>query len=94
MQRLVFCTNIPEANYFFSLFDNQRRNIITCSKVGHISNNQFITAKQINAYTSHFFDRYNERFLKDNSLSRNEIISRYLSRNKYATAIEINETYN
>ena len=50
--------------------------------------------RQIHAYTSHFIQRYNERFLKDDSLTANEIAARYLSRNTIAMPLKQNEGIN
>lgn len=48
----------------------------------------------IYAYTEHFLKRYNERFLKDKTLSANDIATRFLMRNLVYTPIDINENVN
>lgn len=50
--------------------------------------------RQIQVYTSHFFDRYKERCLKDLSLNANDVVCRYLSRNKEVMPIEMNNGIN
>lgn len=50
--------------------------------------------RQIQVYTSHFFDRYKERYLKDLSLNANDVVCRYLSRNKEVMPIEMNNEIN
>jgi hypothetical protein len=53
-----------------------------------------VLIRQIEAYTSHFLQRYNERILKDKSLTPNEVAARYLSRNTIAMPIEQNDDIN
>ncbi|MFR9541613.1 MAG: hypothetical protein SNH27_06130, partial [Rikenellaceae bacterium] len=76
-----YCAHKPIADSFFVLYENTRRYIFTYCKLGYITENDFIPVKNINLYTRHFFERYEERYLKDKSLTSNEIISLYLSRN-------------
>lgn len=50
--------------------------------------------REIQVYTPHFFNRYKERGLKDMSLSINEVVCMYLSRNGEGVPIEMNEEIN
>lgn len=54
----------------------------------------FEETPMIYAYTEHFLERYNERFLKNKTLSANDIITRFLMRNLVYTPIEINKKIN
>lgn len=86
----------PMCGSFCLLFDKYQRLILTWGASGykHTPNRPMIGIRHINAYTSHFFQRYNERILKDNSLTYNEIACRYLSRNTDAMPIQMNEGIN
>ena len=50
--------------------------------------------RQVQVYTSHFFDRYKERYLKDLSLNANDEVCRCLSRNKRGMPIKMNGEIN
>ena len=49
---------------------------------------------QVHIYTSHFFKRYNERFLHNEKLSANEIAGIYFARNPKPTPLNMNENIN
>lgn len=53
-----------------------------------------VGVRQISVYTSHFFQRYRERFLKDKSPSANEVAARYFSRNTIVMPLQQNEGIN
>ena len=89
-----FYVDKPTANSFFPLFHNKSRYAITTNKAVHKSEGEFLLIKCVEAYSSHFFDRYNERFLKDNTLGRNEIIALFFGRNKYFLHFKMNEDIN
>lgn len=64
-----------------------------------LNNGQKSPVRSIDIYTNHFFERYNERFLKDKSLKDNEIVHSFLLRNIVETLgltspIHINEDIN
>ena len=82
----------PEANYFCILFDQNKRFIIKgyAGAYKHTPDSPITGIRQIHAYTSHFLERYNERFLKNPTLSSNEIALRYLSRNKTMMPLQQN----
>lgn len=86
----------PEVDSFCIVFANNKRYIIRWIAGGykHTPESKIILLRQIHAYTSHFFQRYNERFLKKNNLSSNEIICRFFGRNKDIMPIKINEGIN
>ena len=60
----------------------------------HTPDSPITGIRQIHAYTSHFLERYNERFLKNPTLSSNEIALRYLSRNKTMMPLQQNSEIN
>lgn len=86
----------PEVGSFCIVFAENKRYIIRWIAGGykHTPESKMILLRQIHAYTSHFFQRYNERFLKNNNLSSNEIICRFFGRNKDIMPIKINEGIN
>ena len=86
----------PKSDFFVDLFFDRQRFVVKWGAGGyrHTPNSPMKLIRQIHVYTSHFLHRYNERFLKDDSLSTNDIICRYLSRNNIAMPIEINESIN
>lgn len=86
----------PKVGSFCLLYDNHQRFVITWGASGykHTSNRPMMGIRQINVYTSHFLQRYNERILKDDSLTPNEIACIYLSRNTDAMPIQLNEDIN
>ncbi len=73
----------PEVESFCELFDDNKRFIIKwgVSPYKHCENREPIILPQIHAYSSHFFQRYKERCLKDETLSTNDVICRYFARN-------------
>lgn len=76
--------------------DDKKRYVLTyqMSKYRHKPEHEYVDTPLLYVFTSHFIKRYNERFLKDASLSANDIIGRFLCRNKWFTPIEINEEIN
>lgn len=78
-----FMAEKPDVNSFCELFDNNKRFIIKwgISPYQHCKNSKHIYLPQIHAYPSHFFQRYKERCLKDETLSTNDVICRYFARN-------------
>ena len=74
----------PVVDYFCVVFDNTERLVIKWVAGGykHNEDDPLMLIRQIHAYSSHFLKRYNERFLKADSLNANDIACRYLSRNK------------
>lgn len=74
----------PKVNHFCELFDDNNKRFILkwgVSPYSHCENSKPTLLRQIHAYTSHFFQRYKERFLKDESLMANDVACRYFSRN-------------
>lgn len=86
----------PEVDYFCIVFDGKKRFVVQWVACGykHTENSPLMLIRQIHAYSSHFFERYNERILKDKSLSANDIACRYLSRNKFGMPITMNAEIN
>ena len=50
--------------------------------------------RQVRFYSSHFIDRYIERFLKDDTLTHNDAICIYVSRNQDFIPLKVNEGIN
>lgn len=90
------CVENPEIGSFCSVFYNNKRYIIRGLLGGyrHTPSSKMIWLPQIHSYTSHFFKRYNERFIKDDKLSSNDVACRFFARNKDIMPIKINEEIN
>ena len=75
---------------------DRRRYVLTYqnSQYRDSPEHEFVDTPLLYVFTSHFIKRYNERFLKDGKLTANEIIGRFLCRNKLFTPIDINEEIN
>lgn len=73
----------PEVESFCELFDDNKRFIIKWGvcPYKHCENREPMLLPLIHAYSSHFFQRYKERYLKDETLSTNDVIFRFLARN-------------
>lgn len=86
----------PEVDSFCAIFVENKRYIIKWIAGGyrHTPESPTILLRQIHAYTNHFFQRYNERFLRNNNLNSNDIICRFFARNKDIMPIKINEDIN
>lgn len=81
---------------FFVLFHNNHRFVIQGMKMGykHTPESEPILLPIISIYTSHFFKRYNERFLHNNQLTANEIAGIYFTRNEMPLPVNLNEDIN
>lgn len=86
----------PIADSFCIMFNDKQRFIIQWIAGGYkqTEDSPISFIRQIHAYTSHFLERYNERFLKDKTLNANDIACRYLSRNKIGMPITMSEDIN
>ena len=69
------------SGYLCVLFDDSKRYII------QVANNR----PEILILTSHFLQRYKERFLKQPELSANEVAVRFLSRNRMLRTLPVDE---
>ena len=72
-------------DYLSIVFDNHQRFILKWID-GDVP--------EIHVLTSHFLQRYKERFLKDPALSANEVAVRYFSRNQHMHPIQIDKQIN
>jgi len=83
----------PEFDYFSIVNMESRRFVLKwgCSPYKHTESDSMVWTRRIDAYSTHFFVRYRERVLKNTELGFNEVICRYLTRNKIALLIELNE---
>lgn len=71
--------------FLFVIFDENKRYIIKWTEKG---------IPEIHIYTSHFLQRYKERFLKQPDLTANEVAVRYLARNFSMRPMNIDERIN
>ena len=60
----------------------------------HTKGGPLMLIREVQVYTPHFFERYRERGLKDKSLSINDVVCMYLSRNREGVPIMMNEAIN
>ena len=77
-------------HYYVAYFDNQRY-VVTWGETIHQDG---YVLPVVNAYTSHFLDRYKERFLYKKDLSANEAAGIFLVRNILHTPIKMNKNIN
>lgn len=91
-------SDIEKPNYssFCVLFSGKQRFILKGMMMGykHSHKCESVILPQIHAYTSHFFQRYNERFLHKEKLTPNEIAGLFMVRNPIRVPILLNEEIN
>lgn len=90
------CIENPQSGFFVNVVFDRQRFVVQWGATGykHTPESPLKLLRQIHAYSSHFLHRYNERFLKDETLTSNDIACQYLSRNNDAMPIEITEEIN
>jgi hypothetical protein len=86
----------PFVRYCAIVWNDNYRFVITWmkGKYKHPNQHEFEATPMLYVYTNHFFNQYKTRFLKDELLSSNEVLSRFVMRNLVYTPIEINEKVN
>lgn len=86
----------PGIGSFSIVYNGKNRFVVKWGASGykHTPDSPLMGIRQIHAYTPHFLERYNERFLKNESLTPNEIACLYLSRNTIAMPLRQNEEIN
>ena len=86
----------PRYSSFTFVFSGKQRFVISGMKMGyqHTPKCETVMLPQIHAYTSHFFQRYNERFLHKEDLTPNEIAGLFFVRNPFPIPITLNEDVN
>lgn len=86
----------PEAGSFSIVYNGKNRFIVKwgAGPYKHTPDSDMMAVRQIHAYTPHFMQRYTERFLKDETLTANEVAARYLSRNTIAMPLQQNDGIN
>ena len=86
----------PHNSSFCVVFSGNQRFVVRGMQMGyqHTPKCETIMLSQIHAYTSHFFQRYNERFLHKDNLSPNEIAGLFFIRNPFPMPILLNEDIN
>lgn len=90
------CIETPKSDFFVNVFFDKQRYVVRWRVSGykHTTESPIILLRQIHAYSSHFLHRYKERYLKDKTLTSNDIACQYLSRNDVAMPIEITKEIN
>lgn len=96
-----YAGNIDEVEHprycsFCILFNGRQRFVINGMQMGyrHTPKSDIVMLPQIHAYSSHFIQRYNERFLHMDNLTTNEIIGFFFVRNHIPMPIKMNEEVN
>ena len=86
----------PHYAPFCIVFSGNQRFVIRGMSMGyrHTPNSNMVMLPQIHAYTSHFFQRYNERFLHKANVTANEVAGMYFIRNTEVMPIMLNEDVN
>ena len=86
----------PRYRSFCIVFFGAHRFVIRGMRMGykHTPQSEFIMLPQIHVFTSHFLQRYKERFLCEENLTTNEIAGLFLVRNPKVVPIQINEEVN
>lgn len=86
----------PEIGSFTIIYNGRQRFVAQWKAGGykHTPDSELMLVRQIHAYTPHFLQRYKERFLKDESLTSNEVAARYLSRNTFPMPLQQNDEIN
>lgn len=86
----------PTIGSYFYIFDKSQRFVVKwgASPYKHTEGGEITLLRQLHVYTYHFFQRYNERFLKRDNVSANELASIFLARNLIATPIDVTDTIN
>lgn len=82
----------PIVDNFSIVFDDRNNRYVLQWVAGAYQYNEEDSLKmirQIHAYTTHFFERYNERILKNSTLNMNDIACIYLSRNRIENMMPI-----
>lgn len=90
------CIENPKEGSFLDYHMDNERYVVKWGASGyrHTNNSEFKALRILHFYSSHFLQRYNERFLKNDSLTSTDIACQYLSRNEIAMQIEIDKDIN
>lgn len=86
----------PHYTIFSIMFNDRQRFVIKGFKMGykHSPQRKMEELPQIHVYTSHFFQRYNERFLHNEKLTSNVIAGLFFIRNRLPIPIKLSEEIN
>lgn len=86
----------PYYTYFSVVYsDNQRFVLFPMERrYQHTPKCDFVNMPQVHVFTSHFFQRYNERYLHNNNLTANQVAGIYILRNWDVTTVSLNEDIN
>ena len=88
--------NDPYVGHFAEFFIKKNRFLVAAHMGGYkpLMKDVIVDMPQVYAYSHHFFEQYNKRFLKDESLTINEIACHFFSRNRLYEPVRINERVN
>ena len=86
----------PYYSTFFIVYGGNERFVLRGISMGykHTPNSEMVMLPQIHVFTSHFFKRYNERFLHNDKLSANEVAGIFFVRNHDIIPIDNNKVIN
>ena len=88
--------NEPSGDFFNIFQDGQQQFFLRCFRGGyqHTNNRPLENVPQVHVYTSHFFERYRDRFLKRDNLSIIDVACHYFSRNRTEIPVKVDEQIN
>lgn len=90
-----FSIEKPKVDHFCVAYDDNSRCVIKVGVRPYLpKGGKLMALREIQVYTSHFFARYKERYLKDLSLGSNDVVCRFLSRNIQKTPIKMTKDIN
>jgi len=86
----------PHYQSFCVVFDDNQRYLIRALSMGYKEtiDSEMVMLPQIHSYTSHFLQRYNERYLHNEKLSANEIAGLFFIKNPRPFPIKLNDEIN
>ena len=90
------CIEAPKKGSFVEFWVGRNRYVLRwiAGAYKHSPKSPITLVRQIHVYSPHFFHRYKERMLNNDSLTSNDVACQYFSRNETAMPIEVNEEIN
>lgn len=88
--------NKPIGDFFCIFQDGQQQFFLRCIRGGyqHTNNRPLENVPQVHAYTTHFFERYRDRFLKRANMNIIDVACHYFSRNRTEIPMIVDEQIN
>jgi len=86
----------PYCTYFGVVFSDKQRFVLSPMEIRyqHTPKCDFVNMPQVHVFTSHFLQRYNERYLHNDNLTANQVAGMYLLRNRDVITVSMNEEIN